>query len=191
MPAATPALKNGQKYIRPVEFTEQLQKYSWGFTQYTNVLMNSKNWRAFLQGNVMLTNYQGWVDDPDPSKRVHRADYVNKQDEDTEDPRLMDAILSSGNFVRGEERDGHVVMRPGVNGINVFETLPTYKQIIEWNWYIVLTNNTANPSHFYQGQGLPVYFPIFLVEDAWYRREWMQPWDQPILPDPVKIYEAA
>lgn len=190
-PAVIPSQWNGQKYGTRIQFTRELQFLSWEFTQFKNKLMDSMNWARTFNGDVMLTNGNGWDNQKKPEDQ--RRDYVNNRYYGYPDPYLMDAIYSAGNFMPYlEERDGHLWAIPGLSGVNVNGVLPSVEQIWERNWYMRLTVNqksetTGNPSDFPNGKGLGVFVPYFLRESVPFTTTHFERWDSDVLPDPLEI----
>lgn len=177
MPAVLPALRwhaGGYiKYIPPIEFNKQLQFLSWFLMSRLNPSITQRQWAAVWAGDRWGTNGNGWDNSAEPDDQ--RRDYVNDRYQGYPDPKLMDAIIFSGSIYGGDEDEHHVILRPGVHGVDVTRALPSVDEVIARGWYMLAVNNTRPGSPFPQGNGGPVAVPIFLREPAMYRKDWFVP----------------
>ena len=152
MPAVMPALRwqnSGYvKYIQPITFTQPMQWLSWWLMKRLNETISMKQWGAVYAGDRWGTNGNGW------------------------DPKLMDGLSFSGSAYAGEEDEHDVIMRPGVQGIDVYRPLPDVDEVLENGWYFYAVNNTNPPTNFPQGNGGVVAIPYFLREAATYPKAW-------------------
>ena len=183
MPAVTPSQWMGTKYGTSVSMTKEIQELSFALMTRFNPTITRGQWRNVHKGDVAITNYQGFDMAGDP-----RADFVNGRDLNAELPKLMDGIVFAGSFVRGQVRDGHLWIAPGIGAIDASKPLPSIDTIITNNWYLFCTNNTPNPSHFAQGNGGVCVIPFILSEECPYTLAYFQQWSGSSLPDPIKLY---
>lgn len=174
MPAVLPAMRwSGTgyfKYIRPIPFTKTMQWLSWFLMSKVNPTVTMKQWGAVYAGDRWGTNGNGWDNSLEPDDQ--RRDYVQDRYLGYPDPKLMDALIFAGSVYSGEEDEHHVIMRPGVDGIDVLRPLPGVDEVIARGWYMLAKINTNPPAHFPQGNGGPVAIPYFLIEPAMYPKSW-------------------
>ena len=174
MPAVIPALQwqnSGYvKYIQPIQFTQPMQWLSWWLMKRLNESISMVKWGAVYAGDRWGTNGNGWDNKEEPDDQ--RRDYVQDRYAGYPDPKLMDAIIMSGSVYGGDEDEHHVIMRPGVHGIDVYKPLPDVDEVLARGWYFLAMNNTNPPSPFPQGNGGAVAIPYFLREVATYPKAW-------------------
>lgn len=174
MPAVMPALRwqnSGYvKYVQPIQFTQPMQWLTWWLMKRLNETISMKQWGAVYAGDRWGTNGNGWDNKKEPDDQ--RRDYVQDRYAGYQDPKLMDAIIFSGSAYAGEEDEHHVIMRPGVHGIDVYKPLPDVDEVLENGWYFYAVNNTNPPTNFPQGNGGVVAIPYFLREAATYPKAW-------------------
>ncbi len=186
MPCVNPSLN-----IAGIPFNSAMQLMSWDLAYGFNPGMRTDKWRVVYGGGVAFCNGQGFDMSGDP-----RADYVNSRNLDKDLPKLMKAIICSGNFFTGQISGNELVMTPGVDAIDGTKPMPSASEIVTKHWYFHATTARQTStgwkvSNFPQGSGAPVLVPYILREQARYPLQWFAPWNDFTLPDPLKIYHPT
>jgi hypothetical protein len=162
--------------------TREIQLLSYEINKH-NDSFTGGNWRAVYGNKRAFTNGTGYDEPGEP-----RADHVNGLNVNDPLPKLQDAIICGGMFIRGEVVGTDLVCTPGIHAIDANKPMPTVEEVIARNWYFTaVTQNDGHIYNFPQGHGLPVLIPYILRETARYPIQWFQAWNRDYLPDPLKI----
>jgi GH25 family lysozyme M1 (1,4-beta-N-acetylmuramidase) len=150
-----PTEGNGAPEVFPMmdkhftRFTREWQMFS-----YELMALPAKKWRAVFTWKRALANRNGFENPADP-----RADYVNKMDMSSDDPKFA-SLLFGGNVITGRE-DGEYLWVETLDG-NL--PPPSVAWAKERPWLVqTCTNVTYSNGHvgnFPQGDGLPVVVPV-------------------------------
>ena len=188
MPCVNPALN-----VAGIIFTASMQWLSYNLASSQNPKVTKDKWRVVYDGGTAFTNQNGW----DMKDKPQRRDYVNGRDLDLEFPKLMRAIICSGNFFTGQpvtvNKEQYIQMTPGIDAIDGTKPLPSVSEVIEKGWRFVATtatyvNGVWRVSNFPQGGGGKVWIPYILTKPALYPARWFQRWESDTLPEPTKVY---
>lgn len=168
--------------------TEAIQRMSYALMKRANSTITPTQWTRVHDYDRCFNNGQGFRDPNDL-----RANYITGEDLKSPLPKYDKAMrLCGGTFVTGRANGGVLECAAGVDGINADSTLPNVDEIIRRNWYVVavsVNNDYTNISHFPQGNGGPVLVPFIFRGTITFPLEWFEPWDDVVLPHPLKIYK--
>lgn len=182
-----------------VDMTEAIQKMSYALMLYFDPFMDGNTWHN-LHGCAVAMNNQnkGFIQSQYNCGELH-PDYINGTNLKAPTPLAYDKAgrQMSGNFVTGSVQwraDVGDVVRcmPGVDCIDANASMPTVREIVDRNWYVVAINNTKPPSHFAQGyhEGVQYWiaYPFISAKPVDFLSRYLQRWQGSALPDPVKVY---
>jgi hypothetical protein len=184
MPCVNPSIN-----VPSIEFDGHMQYTSYWLASEYNPNVTKDKWREVYKDKIAFTNNQGFEMSGDP-----RADFVNGVNLTSDLPKLMKAIICSGNFVTGRISGNELVMSPGFDAIDGNKPMPPVSEIMARHWYFHATTARWSAekiwkvSNFPQGQGAPVLIPYILKEEARYPLSYFGTWNDYSLPDPLRIY---
>jgi len=162
-----------------VYMTEPIQH----LTKDINPAMTSAKWRSLYAWNRAFSNGSGF------NGEVPCADLVNYLDVNAELPAFDKVRICGGAFVTGHISGNYLIVDT-LNPANI----PTPAELLaqpQYFFHAVSTNNDTGISKFPQGDGLPVYVPLFAKAEARIPLNQVERWQSNSLPDPYKLYHPA
>ena len=96
--------------------------------------------------------------------------------------------LCGGLFARGDVVGDNLVLTAGKHGIDGDAPLPDVQTIIDNLWFVYGLNAwDYGATHWAQGQGGPVVFPLIFTGQISFPIAYFERWQSDRLPDPTKL----
>lgn len=165
-----------------VPFPETWQHLSFAL----NPAMTGDKWRSLYQWNRAFCNGQGFNNDADP-----HADYVNERDLNKPLPAFDKVRVCGGAVITGVVLGTSLI----VETMDATQPAPALEWVLERPWFYFHAVNCADLkgtiTNFPQANGAPVLVPLFANSPVSIQLNHLQPWTQPGIPDPRRIYITA
>ena len=174
-----------------IDMTEEVQHMSYDLMVHFNDQITPNLWTKVHDGDRAFTNFLGFG--TRPGCGGPRKNYIKNEDMTYPLPKYDKAQrVCGGQFVRGIERGGMLVIRPGIDAIDATKLMPSIETIVANNWYgfaVVVgpEGNEGAISHFPQGQGGPVAIPFIVDREISFPLAYFERWEGDTLPDPLKV----
>lgn len=190
MPAVAPASRwngsNWEKYIRPVDMTEKIQRLQWDVMRLLNPDADAGAFSMLYDWEIALTNFNGFGDPSDP-----RVNWITGENKGKPEPKLMDAIIMAGGLYNAEREGDLIVFYPGVHAVQ-WDAIPDAETVIRNGWIVRAVSwhdkqGGYGEDFFKPGRVGPFYYAHIIRERAQYPAEWFEYWDRDYPPNPLMV----